>query len=258
MFFILSLANLFVGVLVGISGIAGFLLPITYAGLLSMPLNSSLALSFTSFLTSGLIGAYKYHKKEQVHLKRGIILSIGSLIGGLLGVQLNLLIPMPIAKILLYLVVLFSGLSILLKKEATQTDSEKELPHHSLLNRVPFAILLGIVTGTICSLSGAGGPVLVMPLMVSLGMPIRLAVGTSLFNSIFIALPACIGYIAQSDLTSLCPLLLASIFFQAIGVLTGAKVAGKINIELLKRSVAVLSIGVAIYMLYSAITSLIL
>ena len=44
MFFILSLANLIVGVLVGISGIAGFLLPITYAGLLAMPLSSSLAL----------------------------------------------------------------------------------------------------------------------------------------------------------------------------------------------------------------------
>lgn len=258
MLFILSLANLIVGVLVGISGIAGFLLPITYAGLLAMPLSSSLSLSFTSFLTSGVIGAYKYHKNGQVHLRSGIVLSIGSLIGGLIGVQLNLLIPMPIAKILLYLVVLFSGLSILLKKDATQTDDTQELSNHSLLNRIPFAILLGIVTGTICSLSGAGGPVLVMPLMVSLGMPIRLAVGTSLFNSIFIALPACIGYIAQCDLTSLWPLILASIFFQSIGVLTGAKIAGKINIKLLKRSVAFLSIGVSIYMLYSAITSLIL
>ena len=248
MFFILSLANLIVGVLVGISGIAGFLLPITYAGLLAMPLSSSLALSFTSFLTSGVIGAYKYHRNGQVHLRSGIVLSIGSLIGGLIGVQLNLLIPMPIAKILLYLVVLFSGLSILLKKDATQTDDTQELSNHSLLNRIPFAILLGIVTGTICSLSG----------MVSLGMPIRLAVGTSLFNSIFIALPACIGYIGQCDLTSLWPLILASIFFQSIGVLTGAKIAGKINIKLLKRSVAFLSIGVSIYMLYSAITSLIL
>lgn len=257
MFFILSLANLVVGVLVGISGIAGFLLPITYAGLLAMPLSSSLALSFTSFLTSGLIGAYKYHNKKQVHLKCGITLSIGSLIGALLGVQLNLLIPMSVAKILLYLVVLFSGISILLKKETTQIDDERKLATHSLLNRVPFAIILGIITGTICSLSGAGGPVLVMPLMVSLGMPIRLAVGTSLFNSIFIALPACIGYIIQSNLTSLWPLLLASIFFQAIGVLTGAKIAGKINIKLLKRCVAIFSISVSIYMLYSSITILI-
>ena len=142
MFFILSLANLIVGVLVGISGIAGFLLPITYAGLLAMPLSSSLALSFTSFLTSGVIGAYKYHKNGQVHLKSGTVLSIGSLIGGLIGVQLNLLIPMPIAKILLYLVVLFSGLSILLKKDATQTDETQELPSHSLLNHIPLPYYL--------------------------------------------------------------------------------------------------------------------
>lgn len=256
MLFILSIANLIVGVLVGISGIAGFLLPITYAGLLAMPLSMSLALSFTSFLTSGIIGAYNYHKKEQVHLKCGIILSIGSLIGALIGVRLNLLIPMQVAKILLYLVVLLSGVSILLKKDAKSPDCSTQPPINSLLNHYPFVIFLGVITGAICSLSGAGGPVLVMPLMVSLGMPIRLSVGTSLFNSIFIALPACIGYLGQCEINTLWPLILASILFQALGVLVGTKLSGKINVKILKYCVAILSIGVAIYMLYTAVLSL--
>ena len=38
--------------------------------------------------------------------------------------------------------------------------------------------------------SGAGGTVLVMPILTLLGIPAHMAVGISLFDSIFIALPA--------------------------------------------------------------------
>ena len=40
----------------------------------------------------------------------------------------------------------------------------------SIERNLPVTLLLGAVTGAICSMSGAGGPVLVMPLLVVMGI----------------------------------------------------------------------------------------
>lgn len=113
---VIAVMNLIVGTLVGVSGIAGFLLPIVFTGYLGMDLSLSLALSFISFLTSGIIGSYRYQKQGQMDLKFGVLVGIGSIAGAVLGVKLNFMIPLTTAKMFLYLVVLASGLSILVKR----------------------------------------------------------------------------------------------------------------------------------------------
>ena len=94
-------------------------------------------------------------------------------------------------------------------------------------------------------MSGAGGPVLVMPLLVVFGISIRTAVGVALFNSIFIGLPAVAGYLAQCDLMQLLPVLLTALAAHAVGVYYGSKNAGRINQGILKKGVAVFSIVIA-------------
>lgn len=256
---IIAAMNLIVGALVGISGIAGFLLPIVFTGYLGMDLSLSLALSFISFLTSGIIGSYRYHKQGQMDIKFGILVGLGSIAGAVLGVKLNFMIPLTTAKLFLYLVVLASGLSILLKKDKKEGDTKasvnpsKEQGYEGLLGNKIFVLLFGFITGAICSLSGAGGPILVMPILVTLGMPVRIAVGVSLFDSIFIAIPACVGYLANCPKEGLLLLCLLSIICQAIGVFFGAGQAGRINVKVLKKTVAVFSIAIAAYMIFGLI-----
>lgn len=243
----IALMNLVVGALVGISGIAGFLLPIVFTGYLGLDLSLALALSFLSFLTSGIIGSFRYYRQGQMDLKFGILIGIGSLFGAVLGVRLNFIIPLTTAKFFLYLVVLASGLSILLKKKAADDSASSAGP---LLKKRAFVLFLGFTTGAVCALSGAGGPVLVMPLLVTFGLPVRTAVGVSLFDSIFIALPACVGYLGASSQENLVLLCFLSIVCQAIGVFFGCGMAGKISVDLLKKAVAVFSIGISLYMIY--------
>lgn len=276
---IIAVMNLIVGTLVGVSGIAGFLLPIVFTGYLGMDLSLSLALSFISFLTSGIIGSYRYQKQGQMDVRFGVLIGIGSIVGAVLGVKLNFMIPLTTAKLFLYLVVLASGLSILIKKEKGNEKAAAETREAGvsgmsgtsgnrtskassfasavspgpavtgLLANKAFVLAFGFITGAICSLSGAGGPILVMPILVSLGMPVRIAVGVSLFDSIFIAIPACIGYLAGCTADGLLAMCLVSIICQGIGVFVGASLSGKINVKLLKKAVAVFSIGIALYML---------
>ena len=54
---LMILLNIIVGACVGLTGIAGFLLPMFYTGFLNMPSTEALALSFSAFLVSGIIGS---------------------------------------------------------------------------------------------------------------------------------------------------------------------------------------------------------
>ena len=245
---IIFLGNFIVGGFIGICGIAGFLLPMMYAGLLGFPVTDSLALSFLAFFVSGIIGAYNYNRRGNLNIRLSCIIGIGSFAGGLLGVKLNTLITPVQAKFLLYLVVLLSGISILCRKDKDQAaavSTKKKSP----LDSPVFPILFGFITGAICSLSGAGGPVLVMPLLVALGLPVHMAIGVALFDSVFIALPACAGYMAQCDLTRMGLFIVVTILAHGAGVLLGSSQAHKIRQRPLKLGVAIFSVCLSIYMI---------
>ena len=243
---IVMAANLVVGAFVGLTGVAGFLLPIVYTSPLGMGVTEGLALSFAAFIVSGALGSVNYNKAGNLDIPFGIRLSLGSLAGAVLGVKLNLIIPESTVKVILYVVVLLSGISILLRKDKSQEESCRA---YVISDHLAATLILGFVTGAVCSLSGAGGPVLVMPLLVVLGIGIRTAVGVALFNSVFIGIPACIGYMMQCSVKDLLPVMAAALVFHGIGVVYGSRNAVKINQILLKKGIAVFSILIAIWKL---------
>ena len=263
---IIAAANMAVGGCIGICGIAGFLLPMLYTGGLGFDVTYALALSFLAFLVSGIIGSFNYYKAGNLEVRMSLKLGIGSLIGAIAGVFLQSMIEKSTAKTILYLVVLFSGASILVrmwneKRKADSVSAKKVIsdgknsassnPSHpkSIADHMGFLIFLGLTTGAICSLSGAGGPVLVMPLLVACGVSARIAVGVALFDSVFIAIPACIGYLSRITWTEILGLLVLIVLTHGIGVWLGSRFAGKVPVQGLKIFVAVFSVCIAIYML---------
>ena len=238
---LMMLMNILVGVCIGLTGIAGFLLPMFYTGFLEMNSAEALALSFAAFLISGILGSVNYYRSGNLNIYTAGILSVGSFAGALAGVKINLLIPESTMKMILYLVVLLSGISILLRKDKDVPDNGNKIKKSGI-----FYVTLGFVTGAVCAASGAGGPVLVMPILTLLGIPAHTAVGISLFDSIFIALPSTAGYLyaasGEKDIFVLLPVLL---MVHGIGVYVGSRNASKINQKMLKRIVAIASIVIA-------------
>ena len=113
-------------------------------------------ISFAAFLISGILGPVNYYKSGNLNLKTAGVLSAGSFVGALAGVKINLLIPADTMKIILYLIVLLSGISILLRKDKPGNTEKKAV------QSVPFYLVLGAVTGAVCAAFGAGGPVLLV------------------------------------------------------------------------------------------------
>lgn len=248
---IIAAANMLIGGFIGICGIAGFLLPMLYTGALGYSVDQALAYSFLAFFVSGCIGSRQYYKEGNLDVPMSLKLGVGSIIGAVGGVFLQSLIEKNTAKTLLYLVVLFSGISILYRmwKEKKNNGIQKEKGSNILAENVWFLLLLGITTGAVCSLSGAGGPVLVMPLLVVCGVSARTAVGVALFDSVFIAVPACVGYLARIDLKAAAGLLVLIIVMHGLGVWIGSRLAGRIPVRGLKIFIACFSVGIAVYML---------
>lgn len=233
-----------VGLCIGWCGVAGFLLPILFVSACGLSVTESLLASFLCFAVSGAIGAFNYHRRGELPLGPALILSAGSLAGGLIGAALGGLLAAETVKVILYLVVLLSGGAIAVRELRPQHGAgEGTTPRPALL------AALGLVTAVICALSGAGGPVLVMPLLVALGVPAKMAVGTALLDSVFIALPAIAVYGSQCGVFALLPLLAAAMGSHAVGVSIGSVTAAHVPQTLLKRGVAVFSICFALYML---------
>ena len=231
---LILLLNLLVGACIGLTGIAGFLLPMFYTGFLGMPAGESLALSFSAFLISGVLGSVTYYRQGNLDLKPAVILSAGSLPGALAGVWVNLLIPEDVMQMILYIVVLVSGISILLRKDGKTDGPERQM--NVAGTKAVLFFLLGVATGAVCAASGAGGPVLV---------------GISLFNSVFIALPAAGGYLwSGAENTEMFLLLIPVLIAHGIGVAFGSRNAEKIDPAMLKRIVAAASIAIALIKLF--------
>ena len=240
-----ALVSLVVGLLIGWSGIAGFLLPIWLTSVARLEVRSALCVSFLCFLVSGILGTETYRKQGALEIKSSLPLGAGSLLGATIGVALNARIATATVAVILYVVVLASGIGILLR-----CFFEKEQAQGS---RHPSSLalgLFGLVTAAICALSGAGGPILVMPLLVVMGYGTRNAVAVSLFDSICIALASLVGYAIISDMHGLLPLAFTMAATHAIGVTAGALSASRIPQKGLKIAVGISSILIAIWRLF--------
>ena len=101
-----------------------------------------------------MLGAYNYYKAKNLDIKLALVISAGSLIGAVLGIRLNLMIDEAIVKRILYLVVLASGISILLRKEPAEKKSEERKPLP-----MGLSIVFGAVTGALCATFRGGGPI---------------------------------------------------------------------------------------------------
>ena len=241
-----AVANLIIGITVGLSGIAGFLLPIFYTDLLNYPLNLSLTLSFLAFSVSGIVGALNYKRLNNFNTKIAVKLSIASIVGAFIGSKINLLLDPMLAKRLLYGMILFSGLMLIKgNKEPNngEINAEDKISKNTLL-----LFIVGVLTSIICSLTGAGGPILTVPILILLGIQTKTAIGIALFQSIFIAIPSILNYGSKIDVGNCWNMAIVIVISHAIGVLIGSKLTAKINHNILKKTIAYMTVVIAIFL----------
>jgi hypothetical protein len=131
----------------------------------------------------------------------------------------SLVITKPIALMLLFAVVMILASISMIKSGKRKEGIDENAP---MKYNYPMILLEGAVVGLLTGLVGAGGGFLIIPALVILArMPMKLAVGTSLF---IIAAKSLIGFIGDLQGSEVIDWkLLAGIF---IGIFLSKKISG--------------------------------
>jgi uncharacterized protein len=252
-----------VGVSLGLIGSGGSILTVPIL-VYVLGVDPVLATAYSLFIVgaTSLVGGVQSALQERVDFKTVLIFGIPS-IAAVYTTRLWLMpliphelfsigalaITKPIALMLLFAVVMILA-SISMIRPGKNIESEKAYP---LRYNYPMILLEGLGVGMLTGLVGAGGGFLIIPALVLLTrMPMKLAVGTSLF---IIAGKSLIGFIGDLQgrqiidwklLGGFTALAIGGIF---IGILLSKKISG----DKLKRSFGWFVLIMGIYIIVKEI-----
>jgi uncharacterized membrane protein YfcA len=194
-----------VGISLGLIGSGGSILTVPILVYI-MSVEPVLATAYSLFIvgTTALVGGIQNALLKKVDFKTVFIFGVPSIaavyatrkwlvpfIPDSLFQLGGLEITKPIALMLLFAVVMIAA-SVSMIKPSKNKDVDETAP---MIYNYPMILLEGTVVGILTGLVGAGGGFLIIPALVLLArMPMKLAVGTSLF---IIAAKSLIGFIGD-------------------------------------------------------------
>ncbi|MFY7741310.1 MAG: sulfite exporter TauE/SafE family protein [Flavobacterium sp.] len=237
------LLAILVGVSLGLIGSGGSILTVPILVYI-MAVEPVLATAYSLFIvgSTALVGGIQNALLKKVDFKTVLIFGIPSI--GAVYLTRAFLVPFipdelfaigdftftkPIALMLLFAVVMIMASVSMIKPSKAKSD--ENIPMHYNL---PMIFLEGTVVGVLTGLVGAGGGFLIIPALVLLAkMPMKLAVGTSLF---IIAAKSLIGFLGDLNGTQAIDwhLLIYFTFTSIIGIFIGIFLSKKINGNKLK------------------------
>ena len=196
-----------IGVVLGLIGGGGSILTVPVLVYL-LAINPVTATAYSLFVVgfSSLVGAAKNFQKNRVDFKTAFYFSVPAFISVFITrkflmpaipEEIFTLADFTLTKdigIMLFfaLLMLAAATSMILDKEKSLKNIEKEKV--SVVNYLAL-IPLGLLTGVITGLVGAGGGFIIIPVLVLLAkLPIKTAIGTSLF---IIAINSLIGFLGD-------------------------------------------------------------
>ena len=228
---------LLVGVFIGCVGIGGVLLVPGLVYLLGMDVQVAIATCMFSYLFSGAAGAVEYARRGSIRWSMALWLCVGAMPGAYLGAAtVSMLSPRWLEAIIAVLV-LFSGIYAL-RQRAPETTGGGQPGNLGLA-------VVGGLTGFGSALTGTGGPLVLIPILVWMKMPLLTAVGLSQVIQLPIAALASVGNFQLGEVNIGASLAIAVLLVS--GVIVGARIAHRLPAGLLKPMVAgvLIAVGVA-------------
>lgn len=260
------IASIFMGLSLGMIGGGGSILtvPILVYLFSTHPITAT-AYSLFIVGSTALVGGISYLKKGEVDLKTGFIFAVPSFIGVYLTRAYAVpMLPDPVfslggfvfSKPLLIMLV-FAGLMVaasisMIKNKKSENQKVKLQP----LTQFSLIGVEGLIVGAVTGFVGAGGGFLIIPALVILvGMPMKIAVGTSLF---IIAAKSLIGFLGdlQHQTEMNWQLLLTITSIAIVGLFVGMSLSKKVSEKSLKKGFGYFVLIMGTFILFDQIKKL--
>lgn len=213
-----------VGLSLGLLGGGGSILAVpilTYV--VGMPPREAIAASLFIVGVTSVVGLSSHARAGRVRWRTGLIFGLAAMGGAFLGGFIGGFVPGAVLMVLFAIMMIATATAMVRGPKKTREDgaeAQKSLP----LVRV---ILDGAVVGIATGLVGAGGGFLIVPALNLLGgLPMAVAVGTSLLVMSMKSFAGLAGYLFSVQLQW--PVVLAFTAIAIVGSLIGSRLAGRI------------------------------
>lgn len=226
-------AALFVGAAVGATGIGGVLLIPALWLLAGLPLREAMGTVLAASAANGALAAFLFARRGSVDWKIAAPLAAGALVFAFAGGVLNAYLPAA-ALVKLLGVVMAAGCAYALFAPPARAAGGPAR------GRGPILFSVGLVSGLTAGLTGAGGPLVSVPLMTALAFPFLATVGASQVLQLVASASGAAAYwrdgaIAASLLALIVPL-------QLVGIWAGVRLAHRLDVRLARRGIAALGV----------------
>jgi len=228
-------AALAAGLLVGLTGIGGVILVPVLTGIAGVPLERAIAACMLGFFFSSLYAAFIHLRRARLAWPPVIALSLAAAAGAALGAATLDRLPETGVRLFVAALALASGLHAL----ATRHAPGARTPGAALL------AFLGLAVGYGSAISGTGGPVMLIPVLLLLRAPVNAAIALGVASGLPITLAASAVYGAAGRIDYA----LASTLtvFLLAGMYAGAKLLHRLSSRALVVAVAWTLIGVGLW-----------
>jgi len=240
MFLSITLIAFIAGILIGTIGIGGVILVPLLSFVMNIDLHTAMSASSMSFLFPAVVGALTYAKKGSIIWEAVLWLSLGIIPAAVLGARVNTNLDTDVLILIVAGLIAFSGINVFFNRQS-ESGTVPDL-------RRILLIFIGVVVGFGSALTGTGGPVLLIPVLITLSYPALKTIGISQAVQLPIAVFAVIGFLLYGQIDLRLGLHLG--IAQAAGVFIGAQIAHRLPVVQLRRLVAVALIGVGALMVW--------
>ena len=241
MFIMLAISSFLIGALIGASGVGGVLLIPALMFFGGLETHQAMATALFSFFFTGVIGTYVYHRYGSFDWKITLPVIAGSFISSYTGAWAGSLASAGQLDIILAVIIIASSLYSLL-------PTGKSALANRLGPRGNWLLLfgIGIFTGFLCGMTGAGGGIISVPTMLIFGYPALPTIAVSQVLQSIISVSGSASTIANGFV--IFSLVWWVTACELAGAALGVRIAHAVPVDKLKKAVTwtCLAIGVLI------------
>lgn len=269
-----------VGLLVGMFGVGGGFLITPLLMTLGVPPTVAVASGSGQIVGTTVVGTFAHSKSGNVDFKLGLIILVGSLVGGSYGTLLvNHLRALGnfevVVKGAYVVMLLFVGLFMFFESlQALGVLAKKKTKGPSTVmgwvNRLPARmyfevseiscsavalLLLGLFIGVLAAMLGVGGGFVMLPVMIYvLGLPTHKAIGTSTFTLMLTSVNVTLAHSILTHSVDVI-LILLLVAGSSIGARLGAKIGRRLKAEQLRVIFSLIVLGVMVKILAEVLSA---
>lgn len=190
---VIAFIGLAAGLMIGCVGVGGVVVVPALVYGLGMPIQDAIASAMMGYVLTGLIGTWVYASQRSIRWELAGWIALGAAPGALFGAWASNGVDPRLLELGVGVLSLWSGLYSLLRRRGPAGAVEPRA-----LRPIELAPV-GLVTGVLSAMTGTGGPLVLVPILIGLKLSTLAAVGLSQAAQIPIAILATAGNFAYGD-----------------------------------------------------------